>query len=434
MKNLSFSGSLLIPIIFCSANVVGQSLDSGARPEFDLQVYLESIYDDNAFRTATDRIGERQDRLGLDIAGEYDSGLNDWRFSYLVERQSFQKDSQDSVTNAIGEARYELGDDTTWYSFEAAHVVDQVLQSPDSDVTTSTIGDQQLLELRPSIRTRPDRPTSIYLTGIYRKVEYEVADRPDATDRGGEVGLVRLLSPRAQLGASFTQSDISIDDPGVDDFRNETASIYYSGESRKLDYRIEGGYQRLESLDSDFEDSAITYGLRLEYEHQGSTIVSTLSKSLTNTAFAQSVSDGATGAVVVAEGDADDIIEALDAQMRWSTRSVCGRCQLGLELQYQDVNYNKQDALDFEIVSGAFIFDYRLSSLTTFATNLSYRKTDFPDDPSRTADSRVVDLGYVRNFSETFNVSAMYSWSDQRATIVDYDSNRFGIRLTKTFY
>jgi hypothetical protein len=409
-------------------------LDSGVRPEFSLETYLESIYDDNAFRTATDAEGERQDRLGLDIAGEFDSGLNEWRFAYLVERQEFEDDSQESLTNAIGEARYQLGNESTWYALDIAHIVDQVLQAPDSDVTTSTIGDQQLFEFLPTVRTRQDRANHVYLTGIFRSVEFEADQRPDATDRGAEVGYVRLLSARSEAGLTASRSEIFSDDSAVEDFRNETARLFYEAESRKLEYKVSAGYQRFESLDSDFDDGAIIFGLNLQYRHLDSSFTASLNKSLTNTSFAQSVGDSATGAVVVAEGDSDDIIEVLDGQIRWATRSLCQRCQSAFELQFQDVDYKRQDLLDFEIISGAFLIDYRLSSMSTVSANISYRDTEFLEDPSRSAESRIIDFGYTRNFTERFSVAALYSWSDQEATLVNYDSNRFGVRLTKTFY
>jgi len=411
-----------------------QTLDSGIRPNFNLEAYVESIHDDNAFRTERNPREERQDRYGIDASGEFDSSLNDWRFAYRVERQEFEDDSQENLTNATGEARYSLGSERTWYAFEAMHVLDQVLQSPDSDVTTSTIGDQQLLELRPTIRSRQDLANGVYLTGIYRKVEFEVDSRPDATDRGAEIGIERRLSPRSEMGAVYSQSDIFSEDDDVEDMRSETVRLYYEGQSRKLAYHFFAGYQTLESLESEFDEGAAIYGLDFEYRYLDTSLTANVNKSLSNTAFAQSVGNSATGAVVVAEGDSDDIIDVLNASINWSTNSLCRRCQASLELQYQDVKYELQNALDFDIVSGSIFLDYRLSRISILSASVSYRETEFIEDTSRSAESTIFDIGYVLNFTENFRIAALYSWADQAATLANYESNRFGLRITKVFY
>ncbi|WP_341936723.1 hypothetical protein [Marinimicrobium sp. C2-29] len=403
--------------------------------EWQSSVSLQSEYTDNANRSATDPLSERQDEVRLSTGGSYENSLLEVSANYQASETYFEKDSQENRSQLQGESSLLLGKPHQPLDLLVSHSRRMVLNAPDDLDLLRNNDERDIFTVSPSARWRSDGADTVILRATWADIGYRFTPQRDSERTSGSLSWERELSQTSQFNLSAQQSDVSFDAAPFADYKYNAAYAAYSTQLRQLDYRIQLGYN--ESKPELGEGlSSPAYQLNVGYDsgpHQWNFNAST---RITDNSAGSGNEESFEG---FNPGDASsgslDQLERTSGELSWQTQVVCGRCSLSVSFYYQDDDY-RVEAEDRQQSGIRINHDYRLSSQASLGFSLDRRNHSFAPDVAREDyRSNRVGVSYHYRFVQGLELSVFSNWRDRESDgpAPSYDELRGGLGLTYSF-
>lgn len=428
-----FSSTCSVTVLL-AASMASPSI-AWAENEWHSSVSLQSEYTDNANRSSTDPLTERQDEVKLSTGGSYENALLEASADYHASETYFQKDSQESRSELQGDSRLLLGKDHHPMDLLVSHSRRTVLNAPDDLDLLRNNDERDILTVSPSARWRSDGADTVSVRGTYSDVGYRFTPERDSERTSGSLSWERGLSQTTQLTLSAQQTDISFDAAPFADYRYNAAFAAYSAQLRQLNYRIQLGYNESEPEIGEGL-SGPTYKVNVGYDaglHQWNFSANTLITDNSAGGGNEGSFDGFNPGDSSAGGL--DQLERTTAELSWQTQAVCGRCLLSVSFYHQDDDYRVEEEDRQE--SGIRVnHDYRFSEQASLSVSLNRRDHSFDADVAR-ADYRVdrASISYHYRFTHGLGLSLFSNWQDRASDdpARSYDKLSAGLGLTYSF-
>lgn len=397
--------------------VIGLLSNAVAAQHLGGALTISSGESDNAFKSKTVHVSERQDTYKLRVEGGYDNQFLSATAEYTGEDRRFAKESQEDRTFVEGRSSVLFGAASDPVDLQLKHSRRTLLSSPDELNISSNQDDREMLSAIPRFKKRISNADFLTATADYTKIDFTRNELNNSERVTGSLSWMREISKVSNLSLQAEQTDVSFDNFDFADYSYTNYFLMYSVSLRRLAYSFAAGYNQSER-DVGKNYSSPTYTANLSYQTGYNNFNLTSNRAITDTSMGgrnlPSVNQNPTndGAYNV------DQIERTSTEISWVTQALCIKCTLGFSL-----HSNKDKYINFEDESkqtgGAVNLSYRLSD----KASLSYRYSDMEQEFSGTLIGR--DYRYITQFleldmsvSRSIHVRIFYEREDR-----DSDSN-----------
>lgn len=383
-----------------------------AAQELGGHISISSGESDNAFKSSTNFLSERQDTYEAGLAGAYDNQYLSATAEYTGQDKRFAKGSQEDRRFLDGSSSLLLGSLSSPVDLQVKHSQRTLLSAPDDLNVTTNQDEREIINVIPRIRKRITDADLLSLSADYSQIEYAKNVLNNSTRTQGELSWLRAISKVNDIRFLVQISDISFDNFKFADYRYTNSAVVYSTSLRKLSYSVMVGYNKSER-EIGGEYSGSTYSFNASYNAPLHTFKLISGRSITDSSMgggnAQTVNQNPNndGAYRV------DQIERTNTELSWSTQFICSKCNASISLH--------QNADDYLILGdegrqqgGAFTFSYAF----TKKSRLSYRINDMKQEFSGSLGGRDYTyqtqvVKYEFKFTESLGFNAFYESEDR---------------------
>lgn len=408
------------------------TLPATAAIEVDLAA--TSRFSDNALRTYSDKISERQDEYSLNFSADYENSLIDLDTSYRASENRFDKASQPNRSLLEGNADLLIGKAHHPLDLLLSHSRRSVLGAPDQIDLLQNEDERQIFSAIPTGRLRITPVDNLLVRGDYTQIDFRYADVFNSERQGGYLIWQHRFSSISNLEVSAQHTEISYDALPDSDYEYQNASIAYAAELRQLSYRISLGYNVSKPQNGD-DFSSPSYQVEVDYRTGFNLLSLNMSQQITDTSMGsgnRGVLDG------INLGDATtgiDQFESRVAEVRWQNQSLCGRCSAYISVLYQKDEYRTLAEDNSQNVAGMG-FTYQLSRAASLGFQVDRRERQFDGDVDRN-DFTVTSAGanYQYQFANDLGLRIFFVIDDSEADVegLTYVERISGVSLTYSF-
>ncbi|PUA27575.1 MAG: hypothetical protein B0W54_13500 [Cellvibrio sp. 79] len=383
-----------------------------AAQELGGHISISSGESDNAFKSASNFLSERQDTYEAGLAGGYNNQYLSATAEYTGQDKRFAKNSQEDRRFLDGSSSMLLGSLSSPIDLQVKHSQRTLLSAPDDLNVTTNQDEREIVSVIPRIRKRITDADLLSLSADHSQIEYAKNELNNSTRTQGELSWLHTISRVNDIRFLAQQSDISFDNFEFADYRYTNYAVVYSTGLRKLSYSLMVGYNKSErEIGGDYSGS--TYSFDASYKAPLHSFKLISGRSITDSSMGggnvQSVNQNPTsdGAHRV------DQIERTNTELSWSTEFICNKCSTDISL-YQ----NSDDYLvlgdEGRQQGAAFTFAYAF----TKKSRLSYRISDMKQEFSGSLEGRnytyqTQAVEYEFKFTESLGFSAFYEREDR---------------------
>lgn len=353
-----------------------------AENEWEASVGLRSEVTDNANKSSTDPLTERQDEANLTVGGSYENSLIEAGANYRLSERRFDKDSQPSRSRLQGDGRLLIGKAHDRADLLLTHTRRTVLNQPDDLDLLRNNDEREIFTAVPTARWRATRVDLLMLSGTYAQVDYRFNSERNSERLGASALWQRELSETDRFSLDAQQMDVTFDAFPAADYRYTAYSAAYAVELRRLNYRVQLGYNESEpevgeGISSPSYQISLGYGSGM---HQW------------NISASRFVTDNSAGNGN--QGDFDefnpddssagqlDQLERSRMEISWRSQALCQRCSSALTLFHQEDDYRVEEE-DRTEQGLRLSTDYRLSTRSSVRAILQSRNHSFASSVER---------------------------------------------------
>lgn len=354
MKQQSFyKWCIQLSLLLLAAPVFGNAIET--------QLSAGSRFSDNARRTNTDTISERQDVYGLNLIGDYSNSLIAFDTSYRATENRFSKDSQPDRSLVEGDAELLIGKQHHFVDLMLSHSRRSLQTAPDQVNLLENADEREIFSAIPTLRWRMSPVDSLLLRGDITDIDYRYSSQFNSERKGGSLIWQHQLSAIDLIEVNAQHTDIKYNALPDSDYEFQSALVTYSTALRQISYLVGLGYN-ISKPETGDEFAAPSYRAELDYRSGFNTVGIYLSQRITDT----SLGNGNRGDLTNTNlGDANSVgidqFESQVAEVRWQNQGLCGRCSAYISLLYQADDYHILNE-DNEQNVVSLSFDYRLSN------------------------------------------------------------------------
>jgi len=350
-------------------------------------VSVNTLMSDNTTKAAHP-IEERQDVYQANLTLDYTNWLIEANADYGFYAQKFTENSQTDEQYVDGSAALVFGKEQDPFGLELNHSRRMLLQTPDAIGLVENMDEREIISAAPIARARIFAADTLFLRGEFSQVNYLEDDAQDSKRDGASMGWIHPLSATDILQLSAQQTNVTFDQQPESDYQLANAMLSYAVQLRKLNYRIEAGYNET-SPEVGEKEGAPAYKAELGYSSGYSNFSVALSQRLTDTSFG----DGnAYDPSDIPSGDGRtqglELIDRKTADVTWNTDVICSRCAFSIGTSWEDDTYLESDEASRNLYTHtAFIYSFSNAASVEFRADRS--KYDF--DNSETMDDYLID-------------------------------------------
>lgn len=359
MKQSIYNNSAVLMVGLASSVAMAQ--------HFGGSVSVSSGESDNAYKSDTIYVSERQDTYRLRLDGEYANQFLSATAEYSGEDKRFAKESQEDKTFIDGSSSLLLGAATDPVDLQLKHSRRTLLSAPDDLNISSNQDDREMLSAIPRFKKKISAADFVTIAADYTKIDFTKNELNNSERVTGSLSWLRDISKVSSLSLQAEQTDVSFEEFDFADYRYTNYFLMYAVNLRQLSYSLAAGYNQSER---DFGESysSPTYTANVGYRTAFHTFQLTSNRVITDTSLGgrnlpsvnlNPTNDGAFNV---------DQIERTSMELSWVTQVVCLKCTLGLSLH---TNNDKYLVLQDEAQQkgGSVNLTYAM----TKSANLSYR-------------------------------------------------------------
>lgn len=345
-----------------------------AAQQFGGSISASSGESDNAFKSNTVHMSERQDTYKLGLEGSYDNQFLSATAEYTGEDRRFAEGSQEERAFVEGRSSVLLGAVSDPVDLQLKHSRRTLLSSPDEVNITTNQDDREMVSAIPRIKKKISNADLITASADYTKINFTKNELNNSDRVTGTLSWLREISKISNLSLQADQTEVSFDNFDFADYRYSNYFLMYSVALRRLSYSLAAGYNQSER-DSGQSYSSPTYTANISYQTAYHTFQITSNRAITDTSMGgrnlpsvnlNPTNDGAFNV---------DQIERTSTELSWVTQVLCLKCTLGFSLHANNDKYLVLSDSSRQ-TGGAVNFTYSPSD----KTNLSYRYSDMEQE------------------------------------------------------
>lgn len=394
-----------------------------------------SLVSDNTLKKSIDPIEERQNLYQAILIADYTNWLVDAVANYRWSAEEFTKNSQEDERYMDGSSQIEFGKKEDPLGLEASHSRRRLLTTPDAIGLAANQQEREVISVLPEIRKNIFDANRVSLGGQFVRVKFPDNGLQNSERDGLSLGWVRPLTSTSVLQAIVQQQDITFENYPLADYKLSSSMLAYAVELRKLQYRIELGYNE-SGPDEGVKQTAPTYKLIATHQAGYNQFGLSVGRTLTDTSFGNgNLNSNVT--LPGSDGMSLDInrIDRVDAELKWETGAICLRCVFSASIAATQDDYLERDEKSESVYSQAR-FTYSLSNAAKITLSGARSEQDFESEvvaQDYTLD--YISLEYSYHFSNGVNLRLVGRQED-RSTIAEngsYEENIYSIGLGYTF-
>ncbi|WP_347330123.1 hypothetical protein [Marinimicrobium locisalis] len=344
-----------------------------AEGDWRASVGLHTEHTDNANKSEDNPLSERQDEVELNLGGNYANRWVSFEAGYEASERRFNEGSQENRSLLRGDSELTLGQPTDPVDLVVTHSRRTVLNAPDDVDLLRNNDERTILSALPSARWQPTGADLLMARGQFSDVDYRFRPERNSERQGASLIWQRDVSEVDSLTLTGQETEVSFDAAPQADYEYRAASLSYRVNLRRLQYRVQVGYNKsrpavgegLSSpsylVDVNLGDAASRWGF------SASQFITDNSSGSGNQGDLGDFSPGDSSS-----GELDQL-ERTRAELRWMNQTLCARCNLTLTTYWQSDDYRleaqDQDELGFRL-SGRYAVSQQ-SSL-----DLSWQRRD----------------------------------------------------------
>lgn len=391
---------------------------------------------DNALKTNTDKIDERQDEYQLNLKGDYTNSLLRFEAGYGATDFHFADDSQENEKFLEGDASLLFGKAYQPAELLITHNRKTLLSSPDKVALTNNQDERDIFTVSPTLRTKLGKGDNLFVTGIVTQISYLENEILDSSRTGATLGWSHSISSIHSLRITAQQTDVEFDNFSGADYKYKNTMLTYSAQLRNLAYSLELGHNKSEpELGEHYSSPA--YAISLGYKNGLHELTLESTQIITDSSHGGGNSDSV-NELPNSDGnrpDRVDQLERLNTELRWSTFVLCDKCNLSLSIYQRDEDYL---ALELSAKSRGTSagFNYRLSKAAAFSVSTSKSRAGYTGAAiGRDYNLRLSAINYTYTFINGIGLRLFVQQEKRTSDILDqrYRENYVGGGLDYTF-
>lgn len=359
-----------------------------AKEIFGGALSVNSLVSDNTTKTEFEPIEERQDIYQADLTADYTNWLITVEADYQFYAQKFTEQSQRDEEYADGSAALVFGKEQDPLGLELNHSRRMLLQTPDAVGLVENMDEREIISAAPIMRARIFDADMLFLRGEVAQINFLEDDAQDSKRAGASLGWMHPLSATDSLQLSAQQLKVEFDQQPQSDYELVDAMLSYAVKLRKLDYRLEAGYNET-TPEVGEQTGAPAYSAELGYTSGYNSFRAMLSQRITDSSFGDgnaydpSEIPGGDGLALNLE-----LIDRKKADVSWSTNYICERCTFLLSLALEDDEYLASEETSRNLYTGS-AFIYSLSKAASVEIRADRSKYEF--EGSELMDDYLID-------------------------------------------
>lgn len=357
MKKLSIA---LFTVSYFSGAVYAVTA-SNSDSDFGASVFIGAEQTDNALKSKEDEISELQYRIGGTAFADYENDYLALNANYTLSEMHYDKDTQDKRTTTMGRTELTFGKPYQTFDLKIQHSIQRLPKHSDALDLDSENDEKQILSIQPGFHKRIGRVGYVFANANATEVDYRFEENKNSSRSGGTLGLVHNFSPIDSVSLYVSQTDIEFEYNSEVDYSQAMAVAAFERQLRKINYRIEAGQSRTDSVRLGVSDDPY-YMLRINYRADYHRVDFTANQQVTDSSrgFNANGIPGETswGSDVTSE-EVDQVL-LRHAEVRWTTTALCGRCNFYVSA-YGDSHEFQSSEREEERLGGTMGLSYRLS-------------------------------------------------------------------------
>lgn len=390
---------------------------------------------DNANKSGDDSLSERQDEVKLNVGGNYANRWVSFEAGYEASERRFNKGSQENRSLLRGDSELVLGQPTDPVDLVVTHSRRTVLNAPDDVDLLRNNDERTILSAMPSARWQPTGADLLMARGQFSDVDYRFRPERNSERQGASLVWEREVSEVDTLSLTGQETEVSFDAAPQADYEYRAASLSYRVSLRRLQYRVQLGYNEShpavgEGLSSPSYLVDVTLGdAASRWGFSASQFITDNSSGSGNQGDLGDFSpgDSSTGEL--------DQLERTRAELRWMSQTLCARCNVTLTTYWQSDDYRleaqDQDELGFRLSA-----QYEVTQQSSL--DLSWQRRDRQFEAGAERSDFVQDrlrARYEYHFVQDMTFSLFLARNERRAddNRREYTENVGGVGLSYTF-
>ncbi|MES2822424.1 MAG: hypothetical protein V4732_02400 [Pseudomonadota bacterium] len=358
----------------------------------------------NARKTTTDQINERQDQYNLRLGGEVINSLLDFNAEYLATARNYAKDTQENNNLLEGRSTLLIGKNTQPADLLIEHSRVTVLKKPDATNLVENQDEREITSATPTLRGRLSPVDYIYLQGQLTKVNYAENGNKNSRREGGVLGLEHKISVTDKIKLFAQQTDIQFDGSPLENYVYRSAQIEYSTQLRQLSYSVQAGMNQ-SIPENDEKVLRPKYAFELIFNSGTQTFSLSLLQELTDASLGGG--NKVVGGQSPSENDSAhnlDRFERKHVTASWSTQALCDSCSLVIGAYHIRDHYLPLEQLSTQR-GWSFGLNYSLSHRSLITTSLLKGESEFTDSTfGEDFKSQTVRVAFVHKLNNDFSV------------------------------
>lgn len=396
-----------------------------------------SMFSDNSLKTAEQPLEERQDLYEVGVSADYSNWLIDAEANYSWVSQQYAEKSQPDDRYVDGSSSVLFGKQEDPAALTLTHSRRILLITPDAVALNQNQQEREVISALPEIRAKIFAADRLSLGGQFVRVSFPENDLQDSRRDGLSLGWLHPLSAASFLQLNTQQQKVSFDYFPLSDYKYSAAMLAYGVELRKLNYRLEFGYN-LSEPETGEEQGAPSYKVSANYISGFNQFDLSASRVLTDTSFGNGNLDSNIG-LPGSDGSAQtvDRMDRISAELNWQTQVICARCQFSTGVSAVEDDYLEKDEKSLSIYTRAR-FSYSFSRAANLSLSVARADVDF-DNREIAGDYELNTISIEYAYYFTNGVSARVSARNEDRTAANenrdgtYDENIYSIGLGYNF-
>lgn len=406
-----------------------------AQDHFTAAVNMENFFTDNALKTSTGEIDERQDTLGVRLQGQNTNRYSSFNLSYSADRTYFSEHSQEDTNTLVGDAGLVLGKEYDWFNLTLQESRRKVLNSGAATPLLSNTGERELLTVNPQLRLHFSSVDQFLIGASREYVQIKRAVGADAIRDTANLIWQHDISATDQMMCSYVQGESTRDSSIEADYKYQIAHLGYQARLSHLIYNVQLGYQQTQTKGQP-DSGTPNYQVDFKYTKNGHVLGVAASSQVSDTLFGDGNSNSLENALVQDSlSQVFDTVKITQASVNWASPALWRGIHLGAQAQFASHDYSALPQ-DYTDLGASLTVAYAMSAHSRVALNIGRNEakfdqqllnSDFQEDNLLVRFSR----NFTRNFNADLSVGTIQRHSD--AVLNQYTEQRVGLSLRYQF-
>ena len=392
LKNSSKSTQLCYGLFIISASTTTNALELTANTTAEVT--------NNAFKTQKNKVTERQDTVEITTLHTQESSRSKLDIDYSISYTNYQKKSQESLLQINGNSVGYI-DISSNINAWLSHSAKEVLDSPGQPQLSSNIDNRHITGTGINALLNKGNHNTFTLSPNITDVHYRDNSDLDSTRKGAQLNWNRNATPTTEVGIAGLHQNI--DYAQGEDGKYDKANLNVARKLRQLSYRIEIGYNQINTSFGQKLNSPFMSFLA-EYSNGIHSFTTKYNNSVSDTSLGNQ--NDPLSSNIDGNRNSLDLFELQQFFISHKYNRACRGCIITTTYNWAKENYQRQPIDDTREQEISLTLNYQISPLDALSLLTKLESTDFFN---RTG----------KDFQQT-NLAMTYNKAIGRSTVVKF--------------